>query len=1290
MGFAQRAESAPDEPRDEKTEQALDKPNQPENQTPLEPAATGLLVAFNEQAHIGKRKKEQQDAHGHLELAPNKITGRPAAYLFVVADGVSMGQAGALASKTAVEVLLNHFQKLADGGQTDLAEILKEAVAAANYEVCQLAQSRPGMATTCAATLICGEQLITAHVGDSRIYLARTGLELMPVTVDHSWVAEMGELLVQQGLMSRDDLVRDARRHTITRAFGLQEKIEVDFNSARLEEGDLIMLATDGLWDMIPAELLAQVSQETTDDLAALSQKLVTAALNAGGRDNISLTMARVKRRGQSAALPALAAMLERTAKEVAERTRPIVANPERKNAVLVAAKTYQPVGLTDYPEEGDTPAHIDEVPSLKILIQPPDKLLAKAQKSFALGDWDEAMRVFIEVELLEASHQGLFESFSASLIRYIGIAIGEGRVAQAEGLIKRLEVSSILRYSELLADYCIEESNRASIAHHYPATKAYAQFCVRLRPSDTRARTLSELSDLYMALQRPNALLPDRLALAQKIYARDEDFGAIQDDLARIYMELGDEATKNAAWEDAVGWFSMIKPLRPHDSRLLSLATSKQRSIEDNQSRQGKTVLNGYSEATPGAVRPPGSMARNPNGSAAALRALERERAINDGRPEQELVNRLKERVSRAQKAWDNGRKEVGSEYVYLVDQLNDLLSPNPWQPTLPRVCYDYAKWLLEQKQYEEARPYFQKAQDLGMTAAQQRLREVDRIIKEKQAPRRGSDPLDLPESARPGQRTAFSPTFQPPTERERQPNVSNLASLFTPRRTSGPLIPPKPEPPSNSTYVGASRGEDKSLEMPVSSAWSIPAASPTTPAMPIASANPSVTQPRSAATLASGNWSQEATEEVTGSEVRFSSEDHPASFGETQVLEPSPVAVSGTLRQPNAGLPVDMVHSAASREAQRQAHTGLPQSLDPRRAMIRRWVGFLNLLRGILLPGLVIGVVLLAIIIVVIQVLPNLGKSDVQNAAISTVAPETVEAPTPTAAPLPGTQGLVRVQGAKLDTMRAFLAEVGNPTTPFRELSAEGGLFRLPPATLNKLDPRQKYVAVVRPRDTNERKYVENLPLGHPAQQPLTSLEFSFDAVKGFDVNMNVVSEGLAFYPLQGGEADQEVAGGRYIGATRHSVRGEYFKFYNSNGGLGRFGFPLSEEFEWSGNGRVQFFERGWLAIGTPGQPVTVGAVGKALLNNSCSGIPRVPASMTPIAVPTLKPDKAFADAANLNKLGAPQTQAFEVVSGAAKTKLQYFELGRLEINPADPKATPALGLLGREYARCLGWQK
>ncbi len=1337
----------------------------------LPPDYTGIIVEFQEDAHIGKRKKEQQDAHGHLFLPPDPNNGRPGCYLFVVADGVSMGQAGALASMTAVTTMLKNFRHLVEDGQHDLSLALEAAYAAANVEVYQLAKTRPGMATTCTAALIAGQQIVTAHVGDSRAYLSRPGKGLMPLSVDHSWVAEMGESLVQQGLMTREELQRDARRHTITRAFGVQEKFQADFNSAQIEEDDLVILCTDGLWDVLPEGRLERAVPDN-NNLADFNRKLIEEALDNGGRDNITISVMRVERLGPPAKMPGLQKLLENTARDLAERTRPITMERQRRGSNPAPLRPLSPASTINEllnpveppapqetlrpspasapfesrPARPDNSWEIDDPPSYRLPTYNPEMQLSKAQKTFALGEWDAAIGQFIDLELMEASYQGLFESLSGALIRYIGIAIGEGRGDQADALIKRLEGNNISRYTELLADYCNEEGRRAANAGHYQAARSYAQFGLRLRPSDVRARTLSELSELYLGLARPKATLSERLATAQKIYARDENFGAIQDELACIYMELGDDAIQSKNLEDAGAWYGMIMPLRPSDAEVLSEANNKLRAVKDELGRQP-----GYHTSRIAMTPAEMPSAANPsmptyNAASTTIRAPERERIINDGKPEIELVNRLKDRVSRAQKAWDGGRKEVGSEYIYLVYQLNDLMMPNPWQSTLPRVCYDFGKWLLEQKQYEEARPYFQKASQLGMAAAQQRLSEVDRLIRERGPAIRYAMPANLPPAPTP-------PPASPPMLAKADPEpvapvqprstLANMASIFTSTRKaatsqaevtapplagavitpnvtpikappatieqssprtgsldmpfltprieapaphrparSGPIVSPTPPPPTNTTFVGASHAGDGILSAKLP------------PNPPIGSLGNIITPPpRQAAAIASGNWNWAAT--TTNTTPPALPADNQARPGEPE--NTVQFASNGTLRGPIAGL-TNPLHAAVSRESKRLADTGQPQSLEPKRAARRKLDGVLGIIKGVLLPGLALGVVILAILLVFITVLPKL-KQPAQPTLPAGVSQITSAPPTPgatvtsspvTIPPLSGVNGVVRVEGARVEDLKIFLATAGDPNSPYRELSQEGGYFRLPISTLNKLDPKQKYTLVARPKDTAERKFAENLPPEHAAQQPFAIQEVSYDPSKGFDVLMRISPEALAFYPLKGADGDSDVTGGRYIGATKHSIRGEYLKYYNDNGGLARFGFPLSEEFDWAGNGRVQFYERGWLAIEPPGKVVTVGKVGKALLESSCTSIPRVPANVIPIAIPTLKADPDFAAQAGSMKLGVPQTTAFDLTQGPIKTRMQYFDAGRLELNLADKKAAPGLGLLGAEYSRCLGWYK
>ncbi len=1245
----------------------------------------GLLVRFVEKANIGRRKKEQQDYHGHLFLPPDEARGRPAIYLFAVADGVSMGMAGALASQTAVELLIGRFEQLMQTQTSDPVAALQQAYKAAADEIAALSEDRPGMATTCAATLLIGDRLVTTHVGDSRIYLARhqPSPQVFLMGIDHSWVEEAGRSLVRNGELTEQDLLTDRRRHTITRALGMEGEVLIDYNTTELLPGDLILLCSDGLWDLLdPAQLeefllnaaadLVQLRGNPAQErLKKLAAGLEEAAMRAGGRDNITLNVVLVEQIGLPCPLPALSQLLAQTAQNVEERTS-IVADEVEENPTiqetvsLPTFRPYQPLTGSAKPTQSAAPLN-------------PDAVFSKAQKLFALGHWDEAIGEFLQLEKREPDYHNLYEVLSNTLLRYIEGAITQGQSERVLNLFNRLSHNEVTRYNEMLFDFCLEESRKASQERNYPQTKIFADFAAQLRPSDGRARNLQELSELYLMMGRAGEVaLPDRLALAQKIYARDPDFGAIQDDLAAIYMQLGDEAARDGEENDALSWYQMIRPLRPSDTRLISLATNKQRALEDTLvRRENSQPRRPEMISQPLVERPVPSITNRvtsdyPQSPPTLPHDIERS---GEGRPDNEAINRLRERVSRAQKAWDAGRKEVGAEYIYLVDQFSALISPNPWQPTFPRVCYDYGKWLLDQRQYDEARPYFYKAYSLGMAAAQQRMNEIDRILREQASGGRGPSPLDLPDSptsARSWEKTwklggaEAAPGFQPlypDTDAGRQASGGSRQ----------PLIQRKADIPPDATFVGTSHAGDGVLG----------------PERPEEAERPP--NPMAAASMAAGNNS--ATEQ-----------ENPIATSRERFEKPERlVGASGTMRRrdtnPSPGSPLQ---SAATREVGRLQSQGLPQpNARPELMRERRMQGFLNLLAG-LAPALILGLVLAVIVIIAINLLGNLGKgssqpdnnSQVATATIAAVTPATTATSNPTVAPTPVVTGpnsvTARLEGIAPAEVRVFLATPNDTPVAYREreLAVDGSSFRLPQALVEKLDPKIKYTLVVRPKDNAARKFVADLPLDVPLQTLWTKPDLSFDNRYNLDISLKIAPEAVYFYPLDQGDQDLDLpGGGRYFKATRHTVRTDFLNFYNRNGGLVRFGFPIGEEFDWKDVGRVQFFERGWLVRSGEGElAVRVGKLGQTVLNDSSfdSNL-KPPAS---VGQATYKVDAAFTVANQNNLYGQPLSAAFEVSSGNTKKRVQYFELARLETDSAVKNGPVFLGLLGTEYARSKNW--
>ncbi|MEI7554498.1 protein phosphatase 2C domain-containing protein [Candidatus Chlorohelix sp.] len=1158
-----------------------------------------------EEAHIGLRKKDQQDFHGHTFIPANPDKNLPPCCLVAVADGVSMGAEGALASKTAVENLLAEFARLYSSGQLEAGFALEKAFLKANIEVFKLARDRPGMATTLVSALIIGDQLITAHIGDSRIYLVRPNLNFESVTIDHSWVKEFGENLVRKGYLTDEELKKDGRRHSITRALGLQDSLLIDFTARTLQDGDLILTCTDGLWDMVGENKIEKIlasglpeakTSNGQEKLNALCHNLVQAAIDVGGRDNITVSMTLVDRIGDHVVMPGLAKLLERTALDLSERTNSVEdlaefsEEPTTLSTIPLKAKPYKPIGVVDLPVmEEKAPQY--------------EAMLAQGQQSFALGQWEEGLNQLIELELLDPTHHGLYETLSSYLTRYIGSAIENSEPAKAERFYQSVLARGITRYDHYIFDYCLNESKRASSESNYHLSLTYADFAGKLQPQDNRIRQLQELNQLYLELKRADFTTSQKLSIAQNLYARDPDFGSIQDDLSSVYMQLGDDAARNSEDDDAIAWYELIVPLRPRDKRLVSLANSKLRSLEDKRIRQSAQSGLRFSSSVP---IPHGlENLVIPNGP--------------DGKPENEGMGRLKDRVSRAQKAWDNGRREVGAEYIYLVDQLSQLLSPNPWQPTFPRVCYDYGKWLLEQKQYLEAKPYFIKAQSLGMSAAQQRLSEIERLGKEINYGARGAPPVDLPDSVPP---------------KPEKPLVSAIEAQYTQSNITGatqkvPVINPSasseqasytyfpPVPPSGYVAAAAASSEERSQK----------------------------------------------SERLVG--------------------------VSG---EPRAQNMADPLQSAAMRESRRSGSFVPPQPIaSPSLSEPLGPNPYMEIVRNLWLPALLGLVIFVAVIFVAINIVSRLSKPTESSTQVASTQTTPAQGVTANATVVRSPRVMVTLEGAKPESLQMWLAAANEQRSNWRELSYTPLVgFQLNQADFSKLDPTIKYTLVITPRDTASSNFRKDLPLDTPIQLLFSKSNLAITSGAGLNVNFALPAEALNFYPLSGGTVDTTLAdGSRFVAATRHTLRGEFLKLYDSSGGVGRFGYPISEEFDWEGIGHVQFLERGWLVQSTNDKLVKLGKLGSDVLGvQNCEAVPKPP---TNVGASAPKVDTSFANYLKANPaIGQPLSPAFEVNEGNSKKKIQYFEFARLEVISGATDGAVTLGLLGSEMARCKNWYR
>jgi serine/threonine protein phosphatase PrpC len=207
--------------------------------------------------------------------------------VFALADGMGGAQAGEVASAIVAKTFERGLP--ADG---TAQERLAVTVQQANREIHerQLAEhEHAGMGTTVTAAYLDEDSVAIANVGDSRGYLFRDG-ELTRLTNDHSLVQE----LVSKGELTDEEALEHPQRSIITRALGPEAVVEVDTWSYPLRPGDVVMLCSDGLTDMLPERQVRQALAETAT-LSAAADRLIDEANAAGGRDNITVVMFRAE-----------------------------------------------------------------------------------------------------------------------------------------------------------------------------------------------------------------------------------------------------------------------------------------------------------------------------------------------------------------------------------------------------------------------------------------------------------------------------------------------------------------------------------------------------------------------------------------------------------------------------------------------------------------------------------------------------------------------------------------------------------------------------------------------------------------------------------------------------------------------------------------------------------------------------------------------------------------------------------------------------------------------------------
>jgi PPM family protein phosphatase len=249
-----------------------------------------LEVEFAQVSDPGRVRGHNEDFIGYaLPETPERV--RSHGFLFALADGVGGQDLGEVASRTAVESILEDFRKSRPGDTH--RSLLARLAQSANTRVYEAGRAAgPGgvpMATTLVACTLRFDRITVAHVGDSRCYLVRRGHAHM-LTRDHTVVNDQ----VRLGVISAGDALSSENRHVLNRSLGNDLFVKPDVSEHHIFVGDVILLCSDGLHGALPAEEIAQLAA-AAGDLEVAAERLVELANERDGSDNVSVQLIRVR-----------------------------------------------------------------------------------------------------------------------------------------------------------------------------------------------------------------------------------------------------------------------------------------------------------------------------------------------------------------------------------------------------------------------------------------------------------------------------------------------------------------------------------------------------------------------------------------------------------------------------------------------------------------------------------------------------------------------------------------------------------------------------------------------------------------------------------------------------------------------------------------------------------------------------------------------------------------------------------------------------------------------------------
>jgi len=248
--------------------------------------ATALLT------DMGRVRNNNEDA----------IAEDPELGLLILADGMGGYNAGEIASGIAItsiqDIVRREWKDLKRGevdpesGYSYEALLLRRSVEEAHTTIYQVSKSQPqcaGMGTTAVVCLMHDDRISIAYVGDSRLYRYREKT-LEQITRDHSLIEE----LIARGHYTREEAVKLVRKNIVTRALGVEPEVQVDIIEDVIEVGDVILMCSDGLSDMVKDETIGLTLGKYADNLELAAKELVKQALDNGGKDNVSVVLARM------------------------------------------------------------------------------------------------------------------------------------------------------------------------------------------------------------------------------------------------------------------------------------------------------------------------------------------------------------------------------------------------------------------------------------------------------------------------------------------------------------------------------------------------------------------------------------------------------------------------------------------------------------------------------------------------------------------------------------------------------------------------------------------------------------------------------------------------------------------------------------------------------------------------------------------------------------------------------------------------------------------------------------